>query len=224
MSRRVGVLGVGLCAASALAAAPESAGGLSWEKTFGPPATKPDLQVKARTEDPSGGTHTLELWRDGERWLRRRTDGLLEVWVEDQGPAGAPAHAVTVVDRRSGTVRRVSVERSAKLGPAFTWWPLAHLLPLPGPRYTLRRLKAPALRVGSARCDWYVFLPEGQPEQRICWSREYALALRHEEKRGAGWWTRLAVDSVGPLTDKAAAFHLESEGLRDVPLPEPAED
>ncbi|ATB31390.1 hypothetical protein MEBOL_004852 [Melittangium boletus DSM 14713] len=218
---------VWLCAMSAplaLAEGPAKAGGLSWEKTFGPLATKPDLYVKARTGDPSGGTHALELWREGDRRLRRRTDALLEVWVEDQGAAGAPAYAVTVVDQRSHTVRRVSVERSAKLGPAFTWWPLAHLLPLPGPRYTLRKLKESVLRVGGARCEWYLYIPDGQPEQRICWSREYAVALRHEEKRGEGWWTRLAVESMGPLTDKEQVFHLDATGLREVPLPEPAED
>ena len=215
---------VGLCATSALAGAPREAGGLAWEKTFGPAATKPDLYLEARTEDPAGGTHVLELWREGDRRLRRRTDGLLEVWMEEQGPAGATAHALSVVDLRSRTVRRVPVERTAKLGPAFTWWSLAHLLPLPGPRYTLRKLPEPSRSVGGARCDVYLFVPDGQPEQRICWSREYAVALRHEEKRGEGWWTRLEVTALKPLTGKEEAFLLDLKDLRELPLPEPAED
>jgi len=224
VSRTVGALVAWLCATGALAGAPSKAGGLTWEKTFGPAGTKSDLHLEARTEDPAGGTHALELWREGDRRLRRRTDGLLEVWLEDQGAAGAPAYAVTVVDRRSRTVRRVPVERAAKLGPAFTWWPLAHLLPLPGPRYTLRKLPEPAKRVGGARCEGYLFIPDGQPEQRICWSREYAVALRHEEKRGEGWWTRLEVKAVKPLTGKAEAFQLDTKDLRELPLPEPSED
>jgi hypothetical protein len=215
------VLVAGLCATSA---SPSLAEGLSWDKAFGGRATKPDLHLVARSEDLAGGAHVLELWREGERRLRRRTDEALEVWSEDQGPAGAPAYALTVVDRRASTLRRLTVEGGVKLGPAFTWWPLAHLLPLPGPRYTLERLPERGLRVGSARCDWYRFVPAGLPEERICWSREYAVALRHEQKRGEGWWTRLSVEKVEPLGDKARAFQLDTTGLRVLSQPEPDDD
>ena len=217
----VGGLVAGLCVTGAPPSLAGEAGGLSWDKAFGGRATKPDLHLVARSED---GAQVLELWREGDRRLRRRTGETLEVWSEDQGPKGEPAYALTVVDRKERTLRRLTVEYSGKMGPAFTWWPLAHLLPLPGPRYTLERLPERGLRVGSAKCDWYRFVPAGLPEERICWSREYAVALRHEQKRGEGWWTRLTVEKVEPLGDKARAFQLDDAGLRVLSQPEPEGD
>ncbi|MFY0573486.1 hypothetical protein ACN28S_03160 [Cystobacter fuscus] len=157
------------------------------------------MYLRAKVQDGAGPARSFELWREGERRLKRVDGDGLELRVEDEGRPGTPAYVFTVVDRRAGTLRRLPAERAGRLGPAFTWWPQAHLLSLPGPRYTLQRVPGPGARWGGARCEWYLFTPDGQPGTRVCWSREFAVPLRIDEQRGAEWWTRLSVDSIGPI-------------------------
>lgn len=220
----LGWLLAGASAGTVLADAPARAGGLSWDKAFGAAAVKPDVALRAKLEDAAGGTHSLELWRQGDKRLRRRSDDVLEIGVEDVGAPGSPAYAFTVVDRRGGTVRRLTPERARSLGPKYVWWPLAHLLGLPAPRYTLQRTPEPGLRVGPARCEWYRYAPEALPEQRICWSREFAVALRIEEKQGTQWRPRLVVESLRTLVPTDAGLRLDTTGLREMALPEPDGD
>ncbi|MET0400791.1 MAG: hypothetical protein ABW123_00255 [Cystobacter sp.] len=204
----------------ALAAPPS----LTWEGVFGAPATAPDVYLRAKIHDAAGKARLFTLWREGERRLGRLDEDGLELRAEDEGPPGAPAYVFTVVDRRAGTLRRVPAERAARLGPTFTWWSQAHLLSLPGPRYTLQRSSGPGTRWGGARCEWYVFTPAGLPGTRICWSRRYAVPLRIDERRGTEWWTRLSVERIGPLPPERKDGRLDTAGLRELALPEPDED
>lgn len=214
----------GAGAPGVLAAPPVKAVGLSWEGAFGSRATRPGVYLRAKLEDGAGGAHGLELWREGEKRLRRRSDDVLEIAVEDVGPPGAPAYAFTVADLRDHTVRRLTPEQARRLGPVYTWWSLAHLLGLPAPRSTLQRAPEPGLKVGPARCDWYRYVPEGLPEERICWSREFAVALRVERKQGSGWSARLTVESLKALAPGDAGLTLDTAGLREMAVPEPDDD
>ena len=219
-----GVLLTGTGGAGALAAPPARAAALSWERVFGAPATKPDVYLRAKVHDGAGHARPFELWREGERRLKRLDEDGLELRVEDEGRPGTPAYVFTVVDRRAGTLRRLTAERAGRLGPAFTWWPQAHLLSLPGPRYTLQRVPGPVARWGGARCEWYLFTPDGLPGTRICWSREFAVPLRIDEQRGADWWTRLSVEAIGPIPPERRDWGLDTASLRELALPEPDED
>ena len=220
----LGALLVGASAPGVLAGTPARAGSLAWERTFGPAAVKPDLALRAKVEDAAGTSHSLELWRQGDKRLRRRGDEVLEIGVEDVGAPASPAYAFTLVDLRGRTVRRLTPERARSLGPTYTWWPLAHLLGLPAPRYTLQRLTDPGLRVGPARCEWFLYAPEALPEQRICWSREFAVALRVDEKQGTRWSPRLTVESLRAILPTDPGLRLDTTGLREMAIPEPDDD
>lgn len=220
----LGLVLAGASARTVLAGTPAGAGGLTWDKAFGAPAVKPEVALRAKLEDAAGAVHSLELWRQGDKRLRRRGDDVVELGVEDVGSKGSPAYAFTVVDLRGRTVRRLDPERARSLGPAYTWWPLAHLVGLPAPRYTLQRLSEPGVRVGPARCEWFRYAPDALPEQRICWSREFAVALRVDEKQGAGWHPRLTVESLRVIPPTDPGLRVDTTGLRELALPEPDGD
>ena len=129
---KLGRLAAGACLLALLPAPALAREGLDWDQAFPTAAAPAQVHFLARYTDALGAPHRLEVWRDGDRRLRRRTDDRLDLHVE-KGADGE--HRYQLVDHARAVV--VSVDRTTlyRIGSFSDWVGLAHVLsPLAGGR------------------------------------------------------------------------------------------
>jgi hypothetical protein len=139
------------------------------------------LFVQAHYVDAGGATHTLQLWRDGQK-LRRETDGKLGLFVEHRIDGD---DRYRVIDRARGRAFSVSRVNLHRIGSFPDWNNLASLATPPKGRSGAREHTA------AGECRWV-----GDQKQQVCWSARLGLALRVREQRDGGWREVLTVDRV----------------------------
>ena len=152
------------------------------------------------------GPHTLQVWRDGQARLRRRTDDLTDTYVlrASSDPHG---YQMIVVDYRKRITTRINRDSLVRLGHFSDWFDLAHGLRHPAGPYQLtasqRPEKAPA-PIGP--CAWYE-LRQADSAYRVCWSARDRLPLViWSELKGAAVWRVTAVERK-PIADDIFQLH-----------------
>ena len=192
-----------LLAALALAA---GAGQLSFEQAF-PVAATPVASHAVVLYRSGGGAHRLELWRDGERRLRRDTDGrLTSLAAHRPGEAG---YRLDLFDRARRIHTVVDRDSLYRVGRFTDWRDLAHGLRHPAGAYRVREVPAPSTGGRPiAPCRWYA-LEQGTARSTICWSAAEGLPLAILDASGRSTWRVTALDHR-PLA--AATFHVDARG------------
>lgn len=144
--------------------------------------------------------HTLEVWRDGQTRLRRKTDGALDTYVV-RDAADPVEYRMTVVDYGRRITTQIDRTNLIRLGHFSEWFDLSHGLRHPVGAYQLHISSAPeAVSVPAplGACKWYALRQNAGGENRICWSSKDKLPLViWSPQKGVVW--RVTKVTPGPI-------------------------
>jgi hypothetical protein len=180
--------GAGLLALAAAASAATSATptppSLDFDRTFATPEDRRQVNWTAVYE--AGGTeHTIEVWRDAESRLRRRTDGKLETYLT-RAP-GSIEWSMSVLDLQRKIRTDIDRTNLLRIGHQADWFSAAHALVRPRGAYRLVAVPEPAGAKPIASCRWYA-LSQADRRTTICWDAKARVPLLIEgddDKAGA---------------------------------------
>ena len=195
------------CAAAAVAVAPAFANGLDFDRTFaaGPEPRQSHYVATYRLGDTE---HRVEVWRDRDLRLKRRTDDRIEIHVTK--PAGDVEWTMVVLDLKRKIATRVVRTNLLRIGHFTDWFALSHSLSRPAGAYELVAITRGAPRVKPvASCRWYL-LTQGGRASKICWSAAHHLPLVIADGSDQVQWKIVEVDSR-PLP--TGTFALDERGF-----------
>ena len=138
------------------------------------------------------GPHTLEVWRDGERHLVRRTDDTIETHVDHR--PGDPSFLMVVLDLKRKIETQISRDDLFRIGQFTEWFDLAHGLRYPRGAYRLTTSVVPAQSPKSIKpCSWYALDQDGRTTS-VCWSKAEHMPLLLLDGTGQVLWQVTSVD------------------------------
>jgi hypothetical protein len=186
-----GLASAAVTAVAAASAAPPAEPDLRFEQVFSDRGEPPALHYLARYGAP-GAPHRLEVWRDGERRLVRRTDDAIETHVARQ--PGDPSFQMVVLDQRRKIETRITRDDLYRIGNFTDWFDLAHGLRHPKGSYRLTASQVPAQSPPPLGvCRWYT-LAQGGQSTRLCWSASAHLPLLMLGDAGQVLWQVTEID------------------------------
>lgn len=139
-----------------------------------------------------GAHHSVEVWRDAGRRLKRVTDESVETHVSREG--AGPEYRMTVLDLKRRIATTIDRSNLLRIGNFTEWFDLAHGLRHPKGEYHLARAAAPAGAPQPVqRCTWYRLEQQGGAAT-ICWSADSQLPMLIVSDQGHIVWRVAAVD------------------------------
>jgi hypothetical protein len=195
-----------------LAASTPGAGAqVAWDEAFPTASAPPNVYFQARYRDARGERHRLQVWREADARLRRKTDEVIDVSVE-RDLSGR--YVYRLADRGSNTV--VAADRSIfyRAGLFLEWRGLAHVLDVPRGSYQTARMAVAPQETAHGPCAWFR-LETTQPSpdaSEICWSSRWGLPLIIRAP-GAGDTDHFRIEEVRTFAPDASTFALSHEGL-----------
>jgi hypothetical protein len=177
---------------------------LEWDRMFSLASAPAFVHAQAHYLDAKGGTHTLDLLRQGDRRLVRKTDHAIELFVERKA-GGEQAYALADLAR----ARLIQVSRTNlhRIGVLSDFASLAGLVARPATAHLLTASARPLEKSRLGSCRWLhveITAPPGQPAREICWSERWKLPFHIEVASPTGWSRVLEVDQVDGLADPRA--------------------
>jgi hypothetical protein len=165
--------------------------GVTFEQAFSasgePRATHFEAEYVAR-----GSTHRIEVWRDAERRIRRRTDDAAEIYALRK--AAKPDFHLAVLDLKRKLRTDIDRDKLYRIGNFTDWFDLGHGLRHPMGKYTLVAAKAPAGGPTPAEpCQWYNLAQSGRVTY-VCWSVASRVPILIQDQVGATVWRVTKVD------------------------------
>ena len=155
----------------------------------------------------AGGTeHHVEVWRDGERRIRRRTDDKAESFATRK--AGSPDYRLAVLDLDRRIRTDIDRDNLYRIGQFTDWFDLGHGLRHPKGDYRLVPAATPhgaGHPIGA--CTWLA-LVQGPQTTHLCWSATAKLPLLIQAADGRTVWRVTSVDHK-PIANKVFAIHDE---------------
>lgn len=192
-----------LFVAGIMAAANTQAADLDFDKTFNARGESPQLNFRA-TYSVNGAEHQVEVWRDRDQRLKRRTDGKLETYLFK--PARQAEWEMVVLDLPHKMRTDIGRTNLYRIGHFTDWFSMSHALMRPAGAYTLAPLStAPTAEKPLAACRWYA-LTQANAENRICWSKDLHLPLLIADSQGNIVW-RVTAASKQRLADGVFTVH-----------------
>ncbi|MEP6790480.1 MAG: hypothetical protein ABI907_03860 [Ramlibacter sp.] len=200
---RICALGLALAGAGGGALAAD----LDFDRTFNSRADAGYLHYRA-TYTQAGQAHQVEVWRDRDLRLKRRTDDRVETLVTK--PAGQAEWQMTVLDLKRKIRTDIARTNLMRIGHFTDWFSLSHSLARPSGPYQLSVATRPAGIAPALRpCKWYA-LKAQDVESRVCWSAEAGLPLLIASSDGKEQWRISHVDKAAPA---AQAFAINDKGF-----------
>lgn len=190
---------------------------LDFDRTFAAAAEPHDLHASVLFVG-GGAVHRMELWRDGERRLRRDTDGRITTLATRTAGAG---YDLLVLDHVRRISTRVSRDNLYRIGSFTDWFDLGHGLrhPHPGYRLTASLQPAPAtLPATAAPCRWYD-LSQGTTTTHLCWDGRDRFPMLVADAAWRPLWRVVAIDRHAIATGRFAADdrgYVRNDANRDV--------
>ncbi len=179
---------------------------LRFETVFAAAGEPPLLHYRA-TYLAGGATHFVEVWRDGDKRLKRVTDGRVTT-IAVHAP-GDPEFRLTVIDPARRVITTIDRTNLYRLGNFTDWFDLGHGLRHPKGRYRLAAAAAPSSGPAPvAACAWYD-LTATMRTTHVCWSRILRLPLAIVGADGVPVWRITAVDRDVP----AGTFRIVDHGF-----------
>jgi hypothetical protein len=134
-----------------------------------------------------GSMHTMQIWRDGDKRLRRRTDDVLDTYVIRE-TADPTEYRMIVVDYVRRITTRIDRNNLVRLGHFSDWFDLAHGLRHPVGQYRIVSSDAPPkIEPPISACRWHE-IRQGDASNRVCWSERERLPLViWSSARGVVW-------------------------------------
>jgi hypothetical protein len=195
-------LPVCMVAAAVLSAPLSSAATLDFDHVFSTRGEPAATHFEA-TYLAGGAEHHVEVWRDGERRIRRLTDDKAESFA--LRTPGSPDYRLSVLDL--GKKIRTDIDRDNlyRIGQFTDWFDLGHGLRHPKGGYRLVPAASPheaARAIGA--CEW-VALVQGTQTTHVCWSTTATLPLLIQAADGRTVWRVTHVDHK-TIPDKVFAI------------------
>lgn len=191
-----------LCVAAAVSVNTQ-AKELKFEQVFGGSGASGALHYHAEFIS-RGVQHQLEVWRDGERRVKRRTDDAIETYAFHK--PGDTEFNMSILDMKKRIHTRIDRTNLYRIGNFTDWFDLAHGLKHPVGDYLLAKAQAPE---GSAKpinaCQWYD-LTQGTRTTHICWSAQSLLPLLIQTQQGGVVW-RVAALERKPIPANTFEIH-----------------
>ena len=199
--------GPALLLAAMLAVPAAQAASLKFEKAFTDAAEPSSLHYQAAFVS-RGGSHRMEVWRDGQRHLKRSTDDAIETYVVRK--PGSAEYQMVILDKPHKIVTRIDRSNLYRVGNFTDWFDLAHGLKHPKGDYQLVTSAAPAgVSRPLAPCTWYDLTQAGHTVH-VCWSARNRLPMLLVDQGGAVVWqvTQLDQRPIG-----VATFEVHADGF-----------
>jgi hypothetical protein len=201
--------------ACAMQVSPPRADGFSptWESAFPIAMAPAHAHFHARYLDGDGKSHTLEVWRDGERRLRRKSDDALDLYAQQK--AGGEID-FSIVDHSHGIIVRTDRAALFRVGHFSGWFGFAHVLDVPQGAYRVTALMMPPDETkAGGPCRWYrleVSVP-AQKVSDICWSENWGLPaeIKAVNSNGAPSTVQFSVDKVDVFEPTDAHFTFQNK-------------
>jgi hypothetical protein len=151
-----------------------AAGGLDFDKTFNDKGEPRTMHYRA-IYSLNGTNHQVEVWRDRDQRLKRRTDDTIETFIFK--PAMETEWRMVVLDLKRKIRTDIDRTNLYRIGHFTDWFSLSHSLTRPTGQYRLKALDKPmAGETPVAPCRWYSMTRSGW-ESKICWSNAMRLPL-----------------------------------------------
>ena len=180
---------------------------LKFEQAFSDKGVSVDLHYQAEFAS-KGAMHQLEVWRDGERRVKRRTDNAIETYAFHK--PGDPEFQMSILDLKKRINTRIDRTNLYRIGNFTDWFDLAHGLKHPAGEYRLSKIKAPEDAPKAIKaCQWYD-LTQDTRTTHICWSEQSRIPLVIQAQGGEVVWKVTALDLQHI---SARAFEIHDEGF-----------
>jgi len=187
-----------------------------WEATFPIRAAPQQVHFRAVYRDDFGRTHQLEVWRQADLRLRRRTDEAIDLYVE-KSASGEYLYRLIDHDRKI----LIHADRTAlyRIGVFSDWIGLAHVLNIPRGGYRVTQAARQSQASLRGECVWKrleLVMPASSTSE-ICWSSRWGLPLEiGTQSEQHGWQSRFSVQQVGSFTPGPEIFAVAREGLVEI--------
>lgn len=182
---------------------------LDWDRELDLAGAPALVHARAHYVDARGERHTLEISREGQRRLARRTDRALELFVERNARGD---YDYSLADRRTARLLLVNRTNLHRIGVMTDFASLAGLVARPTTAHVVTASARPVETTALGACRWLHVRVAGQPSREICWSDRWKLPFHIETRSGAGWASVLDVDAVDASVDPRA-FRADAAGL-----------
>jgi hypothetical protein len=185
-----------------------------WEAAFSVAAAPTRVYFRARYID-GRGLHELEVWRDGNRQLRRKTDAAIDLYV-DKDNAGNLDYRI--VDHARHVLIRADRMTMYRIGRFSGWNGLAHMLDIPAGSYEVTALPLPPESTRFGECRWFR-LRVDQPARSndVCWSRAWGIPFEIAAQRDGKRVTQFSIEDVREFKPQGdAVFAIDSRNLVEV--------
>ncbi len=162
-----------------------------------------------------GAPHRLEVWRDGDRRVKRVTDGAVTTFAFHR--PGSPDFKLSILDARRRIHTRIDRTDMYRIGQFTDWFDLTHGLRHPKAAYVLTAGSAPAGAPRPVRaCTWWD-LTQGARTVHVCWSPTVRLPLLIVDPRappgpGSAAGVVWRVASVSEASAPPGAFRIHDRG------------
>jgi hypothetical protein len=180
---------------------------LEWGKVFATASAPENVYFRARYLDQTGKSHQLQVWRQGDLHLRRRTDDRLDLYVDKNADGN---YSYRLMDYTRQVVISTDRTNLFRMGIISDWFGLAHMLNLPGGNYTITPRQETATM--QNKCTWYQLeIAASKSASQICWSDHWGLPLTIQARMNDGkWTTQFTIEEIH-------TFH-PAPGTFDVPV------
>ena len=192
---------------------------LQWQQVFATNNAVRFLEFTAHFHDAKGVEHLLHYWREGDKRLRRNTDGNVDLMVERLANG---EHRYHVIDHHKKIITQIDQTNLHRIGQFSSWDDFARALTMPASGAKLVKTTNTDISVGDYRCSWYEVIPTPhgkthETRQHICWSQLLGIPLKVTSERLNGEKiTTWLMDSASTLKLNNTAFTVNVEGYASV--------
>lgn len=195
-----------LCVAAAVSQAAQ-AKEPTFEEVFNSKGEPRILHYQA-TFTSKGSEHWLEVWRDGDKRLKRSTDKAIETYVFRQ--PGSTEFQMSILDMKKKIHTRVGRTNLYRIGHLVDWFDLAHGLKYPVGAYRIAKAQATDDAPKAIMdCQWYD-MTQNNRTTHICWSARNRLPVLIQAENGKIVWKLTSLD-MKPIPAKT--FEIHDEGF-----------
>jgi hypothetical protein len=187
---------------------------LEWGKVFTTNSAPGNVYFRARYLDQAGKSHVLQVWRQADLHLRRKTDDRLDLYL-DKDASGK--YDYRLVDYSRQVVISTDRANLYRMGILSDWFGLAHVLNSPGGNYTITPRRE-AQTGADGKCIWYQLdIASPGSSSRICWSNQWGLPLAIRAKtNGDEWRTLFNIEEIRTFYPASGTFDVPANGFLQI--------
>lgn len=155
-----------------------------------------------------GAKHQMEVWRDGDQRVKRRTDDAIETYAFRK--SGDSEFHMSILDLKKRIHTQIDRTNLYRIGNFTDWFDLAHSLKHPMGEYKIAKSQAPdGAPKAIEACQWYD-LNQNSQTTYICWSTQNRIPLLIQAQHGEVVWR---VTNLDRKTIPAKTFEIHDKGF-----------